>query len=284
MKNERPGIFTGIIKSINDNNFIYESNSCQVNCGGIIINPNSNSIIGMHIGDKNNGKKTNILNIGNFMFNIIEDINNIIRSKKNKKIKTNNCMNNINKNNFENYTLDEENNYFKILLGGDTISGKTTYFNQLLYNKYDDRITSSITCNYKEINLIIKNTKIYYNLWDTYRWAGQFDGLVKIFLKGTKGILLLFSLSYKSSFNNLDHCIRIMEEASLDLSNVPILLLGTGADIKKREVESKEAIEYSKKHKFIGYYEVSSKTGQNVKEAFQFLGNSVYQINVGKKN
>ena len=54
MKNERPGIFTGIIKSINDKKFIYENNTSLGNCGGIIINPSSNRIIVMHIGENNN--------------------------------------------------------------------------------------------------------------------------------------------------------------------------------------------------------------------------------------
>ena len=35
-------------------------------------------------GEKNNGKNSNKLNIGNFMANIIEDINNNIHSKKNE--------------------------------------------------------------------------------------------------------------------------------------------------------------------------------------------------------
>ena len=76
----------------------------------------------------------------------------------------------------------------------------------------------------------------------------------------------------------------MMEEALLDLTKIPILLLRTGADIKKKEVDSNEDIEFSKKHNFIGYYEVSSKIGQNISEAFQFLINSIFQINFEKKD
>ena len=67
---------------------------------------------------------------------------------------------------------------------------------------------------------------------------------------------------------------------NFNLLNVPILLLGTHADLlEERKIGSEEAIEYSKKNNFVGYYEISSKTGYDAEEAFDFITNCIYQIN-----
>ena len=55
-----------------------------------------------------------------------------------------------------------------------------------------------------------------------------------------------------------------MDEVSCFSSNIPVLLLGTHSDKEEKEVKSEDAINYAKKHNFIGYFEVSSKTGKNV--------------------
>ena len=73
-------------------------------------------------------------------------------------------------------------------------------------------------------------------------------------------------------------------EYSLNLSSLPILLLGTHADIDKREIDFEKAIQFSKEHNFIGYIEISSVTGKNVNDAFKFLANAIYQINIKNKN
>ena len=280
MKNERIGIYNGIIKSTKNTKFIYESNIFHGNYGGIILNPNSNSIIGMHFEEKKNENKNIYLNIGNYMKYIIDDINNnISNSKKKEKIEIDkDIINNDNHNN--NYPNDEKDKRFKIILGGDTYSGKTSFLNRLTANTFTENTNSTLSGAYVVKNLKINNSEIYFDIWDTCRWAGHLDGLVKVHLKGSNGILLLFSLIYENSFKSLDKCYNLMEEVLLDLSNIPILLIGTHYDLYDQIVIKREdAIEYSKKHNFIGYFEVSSKDYYYINEAFEFLANAIYLIN-----
>lgn len=284
MKNERIGIYNGIIKSKKDKQFIYESNIFHGNYGGIILNPNTNSIIGLHIGEIKDENKNIYLNNGNYMKFIIDDINNKTNSnnpKKNEKIEIYKDNNNYNN---DNYLYDDKDKNFKIMLGGDTYSGKTSFLQVLLGNSFSENTQSTLSSVYVQKILKIYNTEINFHIWDSCRWAGHLDNLVKLFLKGSNGILLLFSLTYENSFDSLDKCYKLLEEELLDLSNIPILLLGTHSDLYKEIViNSKDAIEYSKKHNFIGYFEVSSKGSYYIRESFEFLANAIYLINIKKQ-
>ena len=88
----------------------------------------------------------------------------------------------------------------------------------------------------------------------------------------------------RNSFLLLDEYYELIENAISDLSNFPILLIGTKADIKnERKIKSEEAIEYAKRKNFIGYYEISLITGKNVFDSIDFLENCIYQININNK-
>ena len=288
MKNGRIGIYNGIIKSIKNKQFIYESNIFNGNNGGIILNPTSNTIIGMHFGEKKDENKNTYLNIGNLMRYIIDDINNVNNSKKKEIIeinKNNNIKDNKNKDNYNNEKClyCEKDKPFKIILGGDTYSGKTSFLGALTGNSSND-ISSTLSASYIVKNLTINNSEIFFDIWDSCRWAAHLDGLVKVYLKGSNGILLLFSLIYENSFESLDKCYKLMEEVLIDLSNIPILLLGTHSDLYEKIVINREdVIEYSKKHNFIGYFEVSSKEYYYIQESFEFLANAIYLINIKKQ-
>ena len=289
MKNGRLVLFNGLINSEQNNKYIYESNSYLKYSGGAILNPKTNCIIGIHNGETiMENKKENIyLYNGNSMKNIINDINNNMHSKLNKQIKIKIDENNngnfkiIKQNYIQDCIFEEPDEKFVIVLGGDTVSGKTTYFYNLLNNPTYNILTT-IGNNNEIKKLRINNPKINFDIWDTCRWAGNYDGIIKGVIKKANGILLLFSLSDKMSFSNLDICCKLLEE-SLGIRKIPILLLGTHADNYERVIETEIAINYSKNHNFIGYFEVSSKNGKNVNESFQFLANSIYKINIQKQ-
>ena len=103
-------------------------------------------------------------------------------------------------------------------------------------------------------------------------------------MTNTNGIILSFALTCKQSFLNIERCCEIIKEKHIDLSKIPILLISTRADLYMDfEIYSEEVIEYCKMKNFIGYFEVSSISGNNTEEAFDFMANCVYQINILNK-
>ena len=79
MKNKRSGLSNGLIKIIKNDKFIYTWNTYPGSSGGFIVNQNTKFVIGIHKGEVKNenlkNKKIN-MNVGTFMRNIIDDINN----------------------------------------------------------------------------------------------------------------------------------------------------------------------------------------------------------------
>ena len=54
MKNKRSGLSNGLIKIIKNDKFIYTCNTYPGSSGGVIVNQNTNCVIGIHEGEVNN--------------------------------------------------------------------------------------------------------------------------------------------------------------------------------------------------------------------------------------
>ena len=158
---------------------------------------------------------------------------------------------------------------YNIILGGSFIAGKTSYFDSYFTKKFEECTNSSTEMHFGLIKEINKTT---FKLWDTIRWGGKFDNLVKICIKNTDGFILMFDLSDKNDFNKLPQLLNEFHE----LKNFPVLLIGNKSD-KDIKVDANEIEKFLDKENFIGYFEVSSKTHKNVDESVDFMVNYVYK-------
>ena len=75
------------------------------------------------------------------------------------------------------------------MLGGDTYSGKTSFLDVITGHSFNNNTCSTISARFISKNLIINNSEIYFDIWDTCSWDGHLDNFVKIFLKESNGIL-----------------------------------------------------------------------------------------------
>ena len=92
LNSSKIGLYNGLIKSIDNKTFIYKSSAFPGCSGGVILNPNSDCIVGLHLlKTENIEKNENDLNsnVGIFMWNIIDDINNKINSTITKEMMIN---------------------------------------------------------------------------------------------------------------------------------------------------------------------------------------------------
>ncbi|KKN12653.1 hypothetical protein LCGC14_1014290 [marine sediment metagenome] len=122
----------------------------------------------------------------------------------------------------------------------------------------------------KEVN--VEGKKILLQIWD---FGGQvhFRPLLKNYAMGARGALLLFDLTRPTSLERIEEWINICLE---DNPGIPILFLGTKLDLlDSNSIDDDYTIEFKEKYEFFEYLKISSKTGENVKRAFELLAKEI---------
>jgi Ras-related protein Rab-11A len=114
-------------------------------------------------------------------------------------------------------------------------------------------------------------------IWDT---AGQerYRSVTKAYYKGAKGALLVYDISRRNTFENIDNwLIDLRTNGDKDIL---IILIGNKCDlIDKREVSVEEAQTKAEQYN-IAYMETSAKNGDNIIKAFSELVSQVYYANI----
>ena len=158
---------------------------------------------------------------------------------------------------------------FKVLLVGNSGVGKSSLFLRFVDEIWEDTFVPTIGVDFKVKTLLINEKKVKLQIWDT---AGQerFRTIISSYYKGAHGILLLFSLNDKESFDTLNNwLIEIERNAN---KNVIKLLIGNKCDLKEeRKVNVEQAKEFAETNG-MKYIETSAKNNIKVFEAFATLG------------
>ena len=115
-------------------------------------------------------------------------------------------------------------------------------------------------------------------VWDT---AGEerYRSITNAYYRGAEGILIVFDLTNKESFKNIENWIN--EITVYTGKDVLMICLGNKSDLKK--AISNNTIEDFKKRTKLEIINVSAKTGDGVEEAFKHLIELLIKKNMDKK-
>jgi small GTP-binding protein len=160
----------------------------------------------------------------------------------------------------------------KTIITGEGGVGKTTLLHRYIEGKFNanTRLTIGVEFFLKEIT--IDEDSIFLQIWD---FGGQerFRFLLSNYAKGAKGALLLFDLTRPLTLNTLEEWVNICRS---DDPNLPILLIGSKADLEEMITINEDLIESLKSEfKFFDYVRISSKTGENVNEVFEKIARAI---------
>jgi len=164
--------------------------------------------------------------------------------------------------------------YFKIITAGEGGVGKTTLLYRYVDGVFlkDTKMTIGVEFFLKEIN--IDNNIYKLQLWDL-GGEQQFRVLLKHYITGASGALLMFDLTREITLLKIDEWIDLIREANREL---PILLLGTKLDLTEKIcVDDTHALQHKEKFRLLDYLKISSKTGQNVNESFELITRKIIE-------
>ena len=169
---------------------------------------------------------------------------------------------------------------------GNSIVGKTALIKRFTTNEFEYAImTLGAECNL--VTRKVKDDKgeevdVKLKIWDS---PGQerFESIVLSSLKNTQGIFLVFDITSKKSFEDLQKWISKVQEVQ-DPKTFPFIIIANKIDLtEKREVSFEEAKAFVDKYN-LPLFETSAKSGKGVEDAFQFLIQKVFIANINKKN
>ena len=163
---------------------------------------------------------------------------------------------------------------FKVLVIGDSSVGKSNLLLRFSDNIFHETFLPTIGVDFKIKNVTVKDKSVKLNIWDT---AGQerFKTITAAYYKGAHGILVVFDITDRESFNNVTNWLNeIKKNAGV---NVVKILIGNKSDLESgRKVSFEEANKMAESQGMV-YLETSAKNRINVDESFMELTKSIYE-------
>lgn len=157
---------------------------------------------------------------------------------------------------------------FKILLIGNSGVGKSSLLLRFADDTFTDNFMPTIGVDFKIRTLEVDGRTIKLQIWDT---AGQerFKTITSSYYKGAHGIIVVYDITDKESFKNIDTWMTEVEKHASD--NVSRILVGNKWDLdESRQVSTDEGKELADQHN-IRFMETSAKESSHVEEAFTLM-------------
>jgi len=163
----------------------------------------------------------------------------------------------------------------KVLLVGDSDVGKQEILSGLEDGSVDSPYCSSTGAAYKTTTILIDGKRVKLQIWDT-SGQGRFCTIIRSYSRGAQGILLVYDITNKWSFEGMDRWVREVEEHA---PGIPKVLVGNRLHLAfKRQVDQTEAEAYAERN-HMGFYEVSPLVNFNITESFQELSRMALKRN-----
>ena len=170
-------------------------------------------------------------------------------------------------------TEKEKREIIRVTLLGDYKVGKTSLRNAFLNIDFIENSLSTVGINKINSKFELENGKeIKLIIWDT---SGQerFHSISMSTIKNTQGIILVFDVTDRKSFDDLNNWLQSINN---ETNKVSIILFGNKCDLSNRLVSKEEAENLAKKNN-IPYIETSAKLKTNINEGFSIVVNDAYK-------
>ena len=173
-------------------------------------------------------------------------------------------------------STDSESEKISIIMIGDTSVGKSTLMRKFISGQFSDSLAPTLGIELYKKEVTINDKQYLYRIWDT---CGQerFRSLSKNYFHNSDGIMLLFDLNSKNSFDNLDKWFNSIKESGCE--EIPLILVGTKCDLKNMISEELINNFINENQSIQKYYKSSAKSNIGIEEPFIELGKLIIKKN-----
>ena len=157
----------------------------------------------------------------------------------------------------------------KLLTLGDSGVGKTCLLLRYVNDMYSPSFMSTIGIDFKAKYVEHDGKRIKLQIWDT---AGQerFRTITNSYFKGCQGILLVFELTDRTTFNSISRWVDQIKDNTDPSSEINMILVGNKCDAPGRVVSFEEGQQVATNLN-IPYIETSCKMDINVSKKASFI-------------
>jgi len=162
----------------------------------------------------------------------------------------------------------EYDHLFKILMIGDSGVGKSSILLRFTDDDFEEDRPCTIGVDFKTKMMDLDGKRINLTIWDT---AGQekFRSLTSSYYRGTQGIILVYDVTIRASFDAVTHWLSEVEMYTTN-KDVIMMLVGSKIDKPNREISREEGIKFAKSKSML-FIECSAKTKLGIQQAFEEL-------------
>lgn len=157
---------------------------------------------------------------------------------------------------------------------GDASVGKTSLTIRYISGFFLEDLKLTIGVDFYSKTTSFKGKKVKLQIWD-FGGEERFRFLLHQYCKGANAAFFLYDITNRLSLDHLPDWTQIIREHAGD---VPIMLVGSKVDLKQyRVVPREEGILAAKKYNLSAFVELSSKTGENVEQAFTLITETLFE-------
>jgi len=154
---------------------------------------------------------------------------------------------------------------FKVLLIGDSGTGKSCLLIRFAEDIFSDNYISTIGVDFKIKTITVEGKTVKMQVWDT---AGQerFRTITASYYRGSNGIIIVYDVTDRESFDHVSYWMKEIDRlASPDVCR---LLVGNKSDLSEKRIVSTEEGQALANQHGVPFIETSAKDNQNVENLF----------------
>ncbi len=161
---------------------------------------------------------------------------------------------------------------FKVVFVGNPGVGKTSLVYRFAEGHLPAEYRPTLGVNIlTKVTHISRDTDIKWIIWDVGSQR-RMEHLRKAFYRGAAAILLVFDKKNPASLEALEKFwLNELDEAKVDLSRVPVVIIANKDDFTAQETNTVDKIRVLMNWKRFHFIETSALTGKNVESLFEYL-------------